>query len=92
MTLEEAIKIVDPATRREALYIYDPEERKGVEDEACHLVANKLQQLSKADQDGRLVILPSEDYTFTVRGDIARELIIANCRAAANSEKGEENA
>ncbi len=60
MTLEEAIKIVDPATRREALYIYDPEERKGVEDEACHLVANKLQQLSKADQDGRQPIPKKE--------------------------------
>lgn len=44
MNLEEAIRIVDPATRREALYIYDPEERKAVEDEACHLVAITLQQ------------------------------------------------
>lgn len=28
------------------------------------------------------VHLPSDEYTFTVRGDIAKELIISNCRAA----------
>lgn len=28
------------------------------------------------------VHLPSDEYTFTVRGDIANELIISNCRAA----------
>lgn len=39
VTIEEAIKIVDPATRRDALFLYDPEERKQVLDEACHLVA-----------------------------------------------------
>ena len=31
MTISEAIRIVDPATRREALYRYDPEERPAVE-------------------------------------------------------------
>lgn len=33
------------------------------------------------------VHLPSDEYTFTVRGDIAKGLIISNCRAA---EKGVE--
>lgn len=28
------------------------------------------------------VHLPSDEYTFTVRGDIAKGLIISNCRAA----------
>ena len=28
------------------------------------------------------VHLPSDEYTFTVRGDIAKGLIVANCRAA----------
>lgn len=28
------------------------------------------------------VHLPDEEYTFTVRGDIAKGIIIANCRAA----------
>lgn len=56
------------------------------------ITAERLSEFAQAEHDGRLVVLPSKDYTFTVRGDIARELIIANCRAAANAEKGEENA
>lgn len=31
------------------------------------------------------VHLPSDEYTFTVRGDIAKGLIISNCRAAERS-------
>lgn len=31
------------------------------------------------------VHLPSDEYTFTVRGDIAKGLIISNCRAAESS-------
>lgn len=48
MNLEEAIKIVDPATRREALYIYDPEARPAIMDEACHLVATELRRKQAA--------------------------------------------
>lgn len=33
------------------------------------------------------VKLPSEDYTFTIRGDIARGIIIANCRVAEEAER-----
>lgn len=43
MNLDEAIKIVDPATRREALYRYDPEDREAVENEARHLVVTEIQ-------------------------------------------------
>lgn len=32
------------------------------------------------------VKLPSEGYTFTIRGDLARGIIIANCRAAEEKE------
>lgn len=31
------------------------------------------------------VHLPSDEYTFTIRGDIAKGLIISNCRAAERS-------
>ena len=34
------------------------------------------------------VHLPDDEYTFTIRGDIAKHLIIANCRAA-DKEKEE---
>ena len=36
------------------------------------------------------VHLPDEEYTFTVRGDIAKELIISNCRAAEAEKALEE--
>lgn len=35
------------------------------------------------------VHLPSNEYTFTIRGDIAKELIIANCRASEMEVKHE---
>lgn len=31
------------------------------------------------------VRLPNDEYTFTIRGDIAKGLIISNCRAAERS-------
>lgn len=37
------------------------------------------------------VHLPSDEYTFTVRGDIAKGLIISNCRAAERSIGNEQN-
>lgn len=37
------------------------------------------------------VRLPSDEYTFTVRGDIAKGLIISNCRAAERSIGNEQN-
>lgn len=37
------------------------------------------------------VHLPSDEYTFTVRSDIAKGLIISNCRAAERSIGNEQN-
>lgn len=44
MNLDEAIRITDPATRQEALYKYDPEERDSVEVEARHMAAQALRE------------------------------------------------
>lgn len=38
--------------------------------------------LAQADKEGRCVVLPLDDYTWTIRGDIVRGIIKANCRAA----------
>lgn len=43
-------------------------------------------ELLKADREGLCVVLPSMDYTFTVRGGIAISIIKANCDAATHSE------
>ena len=50
-----------------------------------------LRELVKAEKDGRLVVLPTEDYTFKIRGDIVRGIIIANCRAARLEGEGHGN-
>jgi|GEM_PF-1760709 hypothetical protein len=34
------------------------------------------------------VHLPSDDYTFRIRGDIAKGIIVANCRNAEKELKG----
>lgn len=33
------------------------------------------------------VHLPNNEYTFTIRGDLAKGIIIANCRAAEKLER-----
>lgn len=33
------------------------------------------------------VHLPNDEYTFTIRGDLAKGIIIANCRAAEKLER-----
>ena len=43
---------------------------------------DRLRELAQADREGRCVVLPSDDYTWTIRGDIVRGIIKANCRAA----------
>lgn len=43
---------------------------------------SRLRELAQADRDGRCVVLPPDDYTWTIRGDIIRGIIHANCRAA----------
>lgn len=42
----------------------------------------RLRELKQADDEGRCVVLPLDDYTWTIRGDIVRGIIKANCRAA----------
>ena len=43
---------------------------------------SRLRELAQADREGRCVVLPLDDYTWTIRGDIVRGIIKANCRAA----------
>lgn len=55
------------------------------------LTLDRLQELVKADLDGRCVVLPPDDYTWTIRGDVIRDLIQCNCRAAEKNLKGENH-
>ncbi len=48
----------------------------------------KLSRYEQAEQEGRLLILSEEDWTWTIRGDIARGIVLANCKAA---QKGQKN-
>lgn len=48
----------------------------------------KISQWLQADQAGRLVVLPGEEYCWRIRGDIAIGLILSNCRRA-QEETGE---
>ena len=48
---------------------------------------DRLRELAEADRDGRVLILPHEDYTWSIRGDIAIGIVKANCRHAAEAEK-----
>ena len=43
---------------------------------------DRLRELAQADKEGRCVVLPPDDYTWAIRGDIVRGIIKANCRAA----------
>ena len=51
-----------------------------------------LRELAEADKDGRVLILPHEDYTWSIRGDIAIGIVKANCRQAAEAEKAMKGA
>ena len=48
---------------------------------------SRMADLMKADKDGRVLILPHKDYTWSIRGDIAIGIVKANCRHAAKNEK-----
>ena len=48
---------------------------------------DRLRELAEADKDGRLVVLPHEDYKWVIRGDLALGIVKANCRRAAEAEK-----
>ena len=43
---------------------------------------SRLVELAEADKDGRVVVLPPENYDWKIRGDIALGIITANCRRA----------
>ena len=53
----------------------------------CDYSISRMVELMKADKDGRVLILPHKDYTWSLRGDIAIGIIKANCRQAAKAEK-----
>lgn len=50
------------------------------------LPIDRLRELAVADQEGRVVVLPDEDFKWTIRGDIALGIIKANCRVAKQAE------
>ena len=39
----------------------------------------RIRGLLQADKDGRLVVLPPEDYYWKIRGDLMLGIIAANC-------------
>ena len=51
MTIEEAVRILDPETTREALrpYAYDPERRIQIVEEACRVAVRALRDMKTAD-------------------------------------------
>ena len=53
----------------------------------CDYSISRMVDLMKADKDGRVLILPHKDYTWSIRGDIAIGIVKANCRHAAKNEK-----
>ena len=68
-----------------------PEEIKApfTEDAMINLAAqalgvepSRLRELAEADKDGRVVVMPPENYDWKIRGDIALGIITANCRRA----------
>lgn len=42
---------------------------------------DRLKELVEADMDGRCFILPPDDFPWTIRGDVMRDLVRCNCRA-----------
>lgn len=47
----------------------------------------RLEKLIEADKDGRVVVLPGEDYCWKIRGDLMLGIIAANCRAAGPADE-----
>lgn len=46
------------------------------------MTIERAKELAQAEKDGRLVVLPSEEYCWRIRGDLFLDIIRANCRAA----------
>lgn len=51
---------------------------------------DRLRELAEADKDGRCVVLPPEEYTWKIRGDLVLGIITANCKAAEAERAMEE--
>lgn len=49
---------------------------------------DRLRELAQADREGRCVVLPPDDYTWAIRGDIVRGIIKAN---GAKMDKEDEH-
>ena len=49
---------------------------------AENMTVGRLKELAEADKDGRVVVLPPENYDWKIRGDIALGIITANCKKA----------
>ena len=72
MTIEEAIKILDPETTREALSTCSTKgEAIRVVEEACKVACAALRAQLEAEKDGRLVVLPCKEGDKLVRGSRA---------------------
>lgn len=54
-------------------------------DEFNTMFAEKCEDFTNSSE---WVHLPSDDYTFRIRGDIAKGIIVANCRNAEKELKG----
>ena len=80
MTKEEAARILDPATTREALaaYAYDPEQRIRVVEEACRIAARVLRATDTNDG--------GKDKDAITRAHIEREAWEKPCKIC-NGEK-----
>lgn len=76
MTYEEAARILDPETSREALlpYAYDPQYQQMLLRDACQLAAevlrengsDRLKELVEADREGRIAVFPCKPSDVTV--------------------------
>lgn len=64
MTIEEAIRILDPETSKEALlpYAYDNHQRRKVVDEACRVAADELRKRQWISVEDRLPEVYRNEY------------------------------
>lgn len=92
MTIEEAIKILDPETMWEALSACcDKEEAIRVAEEACKAACAALRAQLEAEKDGRLVVLPCKKGDKLVRGNRTFKADHWNIILTAFTESPREN-
>lgn len=63
------------------------EELKSIREILGDYDLDRLRKLVKADREGRVVVLLSNDDVYTIRGDIMNGIIKANCRDACKPPK-----